>query len=77
MTTLDNVHGTFIVKDRISALTHFIGFLAALAGMPLLLMKAAAHHADAMPALSIFMGCCTGQAPPIMLLISIPRPTLS
>ena len=56
MTTLDNVHGTFIVKDRISALTHFIGFLAALAGMPLLLMKAAAHHADAMPALSIFMG---------------------
>lgn len=56
MTTLGNVHGTFIVKDRISALTHFIGFLAALAGMPLLLMKAAAHHADAMPALSIFMG---------------------
>ena len=56
MTTLDNVHGTFIVKDRISALTHFIGFLAALAGMPLLLMKAAARHADAMPALSIFMG---------------------
>lgn len=56
MTTLDNVHGTFIVKDRISALTHFIGFLAALGGMPLLLMKAAAHHADAMPALSIFMG---------------------
>lgn len=55
MTTLDNVHGTFIVKDRISALTHFIGFLAALAGMPLLLMKAAARHADAMPALSIFM----------------------
>lgn len=56
MTTLDNVHGTFIVKDRISALTHFIGFLAALTGMPLLLMKAAARHADAMPALSIFMG---------------------
>lgn len=57
MTTLDHpMHGIFIVKDRISALTHFIAFLAALAGMPLLLIKAASYHIDAMPALAIFMG---------------------
>lgn len=57
MTTLEQpMHGTFIVKDKISALTHFIAFSISLIGMPLLLMKAAIHHADAMPALTIFMG---------------------
>lgn len=34
-------HGIFIVKDKWSAITHFAGFLAAIIGSPLLLLKGA------------------------------------
>lgn len=34
----------FTVKDPISALTHFIGAVAAVVGMPLLLLKGSAYH---------------------------------
>ena len=47
----------FRVKDPISALTHFIGFIAAIMGMPLLLLYASQKRFDicALASLSIFM----------------------
>lgn len=47
----------FKVKDPISALTHFIGFCAAMIGMPSLLLRASANYAgmDAMFSFSVFM----------------------
>lgn len=47
----------FTAKDPISALTHFIGFWAALAGMPILLIKASSDEANlvSMVSLAVFM----------------------
>ena len=55
--TMNPVYCIFRVKDPISALTHFIGFCAAMLGMPLLLIRAAACGADAraLASFAIFM----------------------
>lgn len=47
----------FVVRDPVSALTHFIGFWLALIGMPLLLIRASYFGADLMRliSLSVFM----------------------
>ena len=47
----------FKIKDPVSALTHFIGFIAALIGMPILLIKASMDGLSltAMVSLAIFM----------------------
>lgn len=47
----------FEIKDPVSALSHFIGFVAALIGMPILLIKASmdGQNLTAMVSLSIFM----------------------
>ena len=37
---LNHPEGIFVAKDKISALTHFIGFLLSIAGMPVLLIHA-------------------------------------
>ena len=51
--------GQFIVKDKWSAITHFIGFVAAIIGMPVLLIKASYEQASllSMVALAVFMLC--------------------
>ncbi|MDO4199009.1 MAG: hemolysin III family protein [Erysipelotrichaceae bacterium] len=46
MTTINRSLNTFKVKDPISALTHFIGFIGAIIGMPVLLIKASAYHCE-------------------------------
>lgn len=53
----DHIIPRFRLKDPISALTHFIGFVAAIFGMPVLLIRAAQFHKSdiALVSLSIFM----------------------
>jgi hemolysin III len=54
---LEDVLPSFKVKDPISCLTHFIGFLAAILGMPVLLLHASACQAQNLTqiSLAIFM----------------------
>ena len=54
---IDTVSPRFQAKDPISALTHFIGFLIAIIGMPFLLLRASQFHCSGreLTSLTIFM----------------------
>ena len=57
MTTLERKHYQFKVKDPMSALTHFLGFIFAIIGMPTLLIKASVYQNNLVSLISyaIFM----------------------
>ena len=57
MTTLDRKQYEFRVKDPMSSLTHFIGFILGIIGMPILLIKGSLYQNDFISLISyaIFM----------------------
>ncbi len=57
VTVFDHIIPRFYPKDPISALTHFIGFVAAIFGMPILLVRAAQYQMSesVLISLSVFM----------------------
>lgn len=57
VTVFDHIIPRFRPKDPISALTHFIGFVAAIFGMPVLLVRAAQYQMSesVLISLSVFM----------------------